>query len=139
MFLIAEVDCSKIIPAHSIVKIVAVDGGWRAFFGPNGQDSAEFSDGQYRNFVQACCKVLPAEPGTFLLDITEPSTTQRFRVVGWAVNHEQTVTPLVVNAFLLPFDTWFVQHPDGSVESSDGGTWSHIGLWQDEMQSRTVR
>lgn len=76
--------------------------------------------------------MLPALAGTYLVhayfDGNEVELV-RANVVGWQVGAERGLTPLVIDTRAAADEPWYVIHPDGRVECSDGRCWNDADTW----------
>lgn len=78
---------------------------------------------------------IPAAAGTLLIWLdpdTKAITTNC--VVGWRIDAEETVTPLILDAHWFPDGDWYIKHPDESVEANNGRRWQSMQAWRAEMR-----
>ncbi len=76
-----------------------------------------------------------AAPGTYLVHAyfdDNQVELVRSNVLGWQVGSERVLTPLVVDPRAASDREWYVIHPDGRVECSDGRSWDDVDSWVDE-------
>lgn len=76
--------------------------------------------------------MLPALPGTYLVNLyfeNDEADLVRANVIGWQVDAERNLTPLVIDTRAAADGQWFVIHPDGRVECSDGRCWNDADTW----------
>ena len=93
-----------------------------------------------KNYRPASAGMMPAAPGTYLahayFDGDEVGLV-KCCVIGWSVSTERIVTPLVIDPRAADLEPWFVIHPDGRVECSDGRIWRDADTWiGDERRAR---
>lgn len=85
-----------------------------------------------KNYRPAGVGMLPAQPCTYLLHAYfdgDQLDLVKANVVGWQISPERGLTPLVIDPRAADSDPWFVCHPDGRVECSDGRCWDEIETW----------
>ena len=81
--------------------------------------------------------MLAAPLGTYLVHAYFDSNQVeivRANVIGWQIGSDRSVTPLLIDPRAADMDLWFVEHPDGRVESSNGGVWPSEASWIDELR-----
>lgn len=88
-----------------------------------------------KSYRPAGVGMVPAEAGTYLLHAyfdDNQVDLVKANVLGWQVSSERTLTPLVIDPRAADAEPWFVAHPDGRVEASDGRCWDNIEQWVGE-------
>lgn len=88
--------------------------------------------------------MVPATPGTYLVQVyfdDDQVDIVRSSVIGWQVSSERVITPLVIDPRAAEEDPWYVIHPDGRVECSDGRCWRDSDTWVTEERRllQTIR
>ena len=90
-----------------------------------------------KNYRPGGVGMLAALPGTYLVHAYFDSNQVdivRANVVGWQIGGDRSVTPLLIDARAADMDVWCVMHPDGRIESSNGGVWADEATWIDELR-----
>ena len=85
-----------------------------------------------KNYRPGGIGMIPAEKGTYLVHAyfdDHQVELVKSNVLGWQVGSERILTPLVVDPSAITNDDWFVIHPDGRVECSDGRCWETVDDW----------
>lgn len=85
-----------------------------------------------KNYRQGGVAMIEATPGTYLVHAyfdDNQVDLVRCNVVGWSVAADRRITPLVVDPRAVDDEPWFVIHPDGRVECSDGRNWQNEDNW----------
>ena len=81
-----------------------------------------------------------AAPGTYLVSAYFDDNLVDLvscNVLGWQVNQDRSLTPMVLDPRAADEDPWFVLHPDGRVEVSDGRSWPNKDAWlAEERETR---
>ena len=88
-----------------------------------------------KNYRPSGVGMFPAEPGTYLVHAyfdDNQTDLVRANVVGWKVGNDSHLTPLVIDPRAADEEPWYVEHPDGRVECSNGRSWRTIDEWTDE-------
>ena len=83
--------------------------------------------------------MLPAVAGTYVLSAYfdgEAVDLVRANVLGWQVSSERSLVPLLIDPQACDVEPWFVQHPDGRVEASDGRCWNDMRDWLAQERER---
>jgi hypothetical protein len=94
-----------------------------------------------KNYRPASAGMLAALPGTYLIyAYFESGSVElvRCNVIGWQISSERTITPLVLDPRAADDDSWYVIHPDGRVESSDGRCWDSADAWVADEHSAYI-
>lgn len=93
-----------------------------------------------KNYRPASAGMIAAEPGTYLVHVyfdDNQVELVKANIIGWSVSTERQLTPLVVDPTAASDEVWFVIHPDGRVECSDGRCWNEVDQWiADERRLR---
>lgn len=90
-----------------------------------------------KNYRAGGVGMVPAQPGTYLVHAyfdDNQVDMVKLAVLGWQVGADRSITPLVVDPHAVEDETWFVIHPDGRVECSDGRAWPDAESWIDLMR-----
>jgi hypothetical protein len=90
-----------------------------------------------KNYRPGGVGMLPAAPGTYLVHAYFDDNQVDLvlaNVIGWQIGADRTLTPLVVDPRAADEEPWFVLHPDGRVESSNGHAWPDKDSWIDETR-----
>ena len=85
-----------------------------------------------KNYRQGGVMALDAPIGTYLVHAyfdDNQVDLVKSNVLGWQIAADRTVTPLVIDPRAVEDDGWFVIHPDGRVECSDGRSWDSEDAW----------
>lgn len=90
-----------------------------------------------KNYRASGVGTIGAAPGTYLVHAyfdENQVDLVRANVVGWTISSDSKVRPLVVDPRAADDEDWFIEHPDGRVECSDGRAWPDIDAWVDESK-----
>jgi len=90
-----------------------------------------------KNYRPGGVGMIAAPPGTYLVYAYFDSNQVeivRANVVGWQIGGDRSITPLLIDPRAADIDVWSVIHPDGRVESSNGGVWANEASWIDEQR-----
>lgn len=88
-----------------------------------------------KNYRPAGVGMVPAEPGTYMLHAYfdgDQIDVVKSNVIGWQVINGRSLTPLVIDPRAAEVEPWYVTHPDGRVECSDGRCWDGLEQWLDD-------
>ena len=92
-----------------------------------------------KNYRPASAGMLAALPGTYLVTAYFDDgqvDLVKCNVIGWSVSTERNLIPLVMDPRVADEEPWFVTHPDGRVECSDGRSWPDLDCWIMEERRR---
>lgn len=85
-----------------------------------------------KNYREGGVAMLDAAPGTYLVSAYFDDNQVELvhcNVLGWQVGKDRRLTPMTLDLRAADEDPWFVIHPDGRVESSDGRGWDSKEAW----------
>lgn len=85
-----------------------------------------------KNYRPSGTGLFDAAPGTYLVSAYFDDNEADLiycNVLGWQVNQDRTLTPMVLDPRAADEKPWYVLHPDGRVESSDGRSWPGKDAW----------
>ncbi|GGD49351.1 hypothetical protein GRI62_07465 [Erythrobacter arachoides] len=88
-----------------------------------------------KNYRDGGVGLLDAAPGTYLVSAyfdDNQADLVTCNVLGWQVGKDRRLTPLTLDVRAVDEDPWFVVHPDGRVEASDGRGWDSRDAWLDD-------
>ncbi|RJY08794.1 hypothetical protein [Aurantiacibacter aquimixticola] len=85
-----------------------------------------------KNYREGGVGLFDAAPGTYLVSAYFDDNQVEIiysNVLGWQVGKDRRLTPLCLDVRATQEDPWFVIHPDGRIESSDGRSWPSKDAW----------
>lgn len=88
-----------------------------------------------KNYRPSGIGIIPAEPGTYFINAyfdDNQIDLVRANVIGWKIGNDSRVSPLLIDQRAADVEPWYVQHPDGRVECSNGRVWDSLDAWTDE-------
>jgi hypothetical protein len=122
------------LPLATIARAEAMDGGdWLVTDSQGEQHRVDKVAWECAvEFTPAA--MTQALPGTYLVSISEDesgnSKVWKSNVVGWMINAEGEVRPIVVDMSLITGgEQWHILHPDGRVERKSGESWETVDQW----------
>lgn len=95
-----------------------------------------------KSYRQGGILALDAPVGTYLVHAyfdDNQIDLVKCNVLGWQIAADRKVTPIVIDPRAADDETWFVIHPDGRVECSDGRGWDSEDAWLHEEQRQRRR
>ncbi|MCH4893391.1 hypothetical protein GO308_09745 [Sphingomonas sp. SFZ2018-12] len=122
------------IPLSSIVRAESRDNMWQVTDLLGNTHDVGRTDWELA-LDAAPSVAFPAAPGTYLLEAYDDDedgvkVTSRATVLGWALDEEGSVRPIVVDPDFDYRQGWCVLQPDGRVEKSNGVQWETLADWQ---------
>ncbi|QZH74998.1 MAG: hypothetical protein JY451_15365 [Erythrobacter sp.] len=90
-----------------------------------------------KNYRAGGVGLFDALPGTYLVSAyfdDNQVDVVTCNVLGWQVGNDRRLTPLCLDVRAADDEVWFVAHPDGRVESSDGMSWPTRDAWIAEQR-----
>lgn len=94
-----------------------------------------------KSYRESGVGMFDAAPGTYVVSAYFDDNQVDLvycNVLGWQVGKDRRLTPMCLDHQATQDDLWFVIHPDGRVESSDGRSWATKDAWVEE-QRRSLR
>ncbi len=88
-----------------------------------------------KSYRESGVGMFDAHPGTYLVSAYFDDNQVDLvysNVLGWQVGKDRRLTPITLDPRAADEEPWFVLHPDGRVESSDGRSWGNKDAWVDE-------
>lgn len=85
-----------------------------------------------KNYREGGVGLFDAQPGTYIISAYFDDNQVEViscNVLGWQVGKDRRLTPMCLDRRAVDLEPWFVLHPDGRVESSDGRSWSNKDAW----------
>lgn len=85
-----------------------------------------------KNYRPAGVAYVPASPETYLVELFLDGNEVeivRAAILGWQVAADRSLSPLTLDQSALGEGRFYVNHPDGRVECSDGRSWDDSDAW----------
>lgn len=90
-----------------------------------------------KNYRESGIGMFDSAPGTYLVSAYFDDNQVDLiycNVLGWEVGKDRRLTPITLDPRAADDDPWYVIHPDGRVESSDGRSWGSKDAWVDDQR-----